>query len=78
MGGWQGISDKSIHGLEISKSSKSSPPFIHNRERCEEEDLVEKLFILIKTLISDNFYGKLIIRFEHGRIVLKTKVENIK
>ena len=28
-----------------------------------------KLFKLIESLISLNFYGKLIISFEHGRIV---------
>ena len=39
---------------------------------------MDKLLKLIKTLISENFYGKLTIRFEHGTIVLLTKEENIK
>ena len=30
---------------------------------------MEQLFKLIKTLIYGHFYGKLIITFEHGRIV---------
>ena len=40
--------------------------------------MMEELIKLIRALISENFYGKLTIRFEHGRIVLKTKEENIK
>ena len=39
---------------------------------------MEKLIKLIKTLISEHFYGKLTIRFEHGRVVLMTKEENLK
>lgn len=36
------------------------------------------IFDLIKELISACFYGELVIKFEHGKIVLIKKVENIK
>lgn len=39
---------------------------------------MDKLIIIIKTLIRDCFYGELLIKFEHGKIVLIKKVENIK
>lgn len=37
-----------------------------------------KLIEIIDALTSNKFYGKLIIRFEHGKVVLLTKEENIK
>ena len=39
---------------------------------------MDKLLKLIKTLISENFYGKLTISFECGRIVHVKKEETIK
>ncbi len=39
---------------------------------------MNKLIELIEGLTKLKFYGKLIIRFEHGKIVLLTKEENIK
>ena len=37
-----------------------------------------KLIKIIRDLTSAKFYGKLIIRFEAGNVVLLTKEENIK
>lgn len=36
------------------------------------------IFDLIKELKNACFYGELVIKFEHGKIVLIKKVENIK
>jgi len=40
--------------------------------------VIDKLLEIIKGLTSSEFYGKLIIRFEHGKVVLLTKEENLK
>jgi hypothetical protein len=39
---------------------------------------MEKLFAIIKKLISDKFYGSLEIKFESGNIVVIKKTESIK
>ena len=39
---------------------------------------MQKLIEIIKGLTSAKFYGKLIIRFEAGNVVLLTKEENLK
>jgi len=39
---------------------------------------MDKLITLIKDLIAKCFYGELVIKFEHGKIVLIRKTENIK
>jgi hypothetical protein len=39
---------------------------------------VDKLFVLIKKLIDDKFYGSLEIKFEAGKIVLLKKVQTVK
>ena len=36
------------------------------------------IFDLIKELKNACFYGELVIKFEHGKIVLIRKIENIK
>lgn len=39
---------------------------------------MDKLIAYIQGLTDNKFYGKLIIRFECGKVVLLTKEENIK
>lgn len=39
---------------------------------------MDKLIALIKELIAKYFYGELTIKFEHGKIVLIRKTENMK
>ena len=39
---------------------------------------MDKLIALIKELIAKCFYGELTIKFEHGKIVLIRKTENMK
>ena len=39
---------------------------------------MDKLINLIKTLINSCFYGELLIKFEHGKVVLIRKTESIK
>ena len=39
---------------------------------------MDKLIAIIKDLIAKAFYGELTIKFEHGKIVLVRKTENMK
>lgn len=39
---------------------------------------MDKIVSLIKDLIAKAFYGELTIKFEHGKIVLVRKTENMK
>lgn len=39
---------------------------------------MDKLFTIIKDLVSKKFYGELLIKLEAGNIVIVRKTENIK
>lgn len=39
---------------------------------------MDKLIALVKDLIAKAFYGEVLIKFEHGKIVLVRKTENMK
>ena len=39
---------------------------------------LEKLFRILQILVSEKFYGSIVIKFENGNIVICKKEENIK
>ena len=49
----------------------------HGKARVLKQEM-DKLIALIKELIAKCFYGELTIKFEHGKIVLIRKTENMK